>query len=77
MYEIAHPAARLGRGNTGTLANGPVSCSGTANGVVVTTTMTSYTLTTADGHSMSLSSAGTASASGQTCSLSLSSNLTR
>jgi hypothetical protein len=54
-------------GNTASLSNAPVSCTTTANGTTVTTTWSSYTLTTSDGHSLSINTAGTGTALGQTC----------
>jgi len=64
-------------GNTATLANGPVSCSGTQQGVPFTTTVTSYTLTTADGHSMSVNSAATVVTGGQNCAATVAGTLSR
>jgi len=64
-------------GNTATLANGPVTCSGTQQGVPFTTTVTSYTLTTADGHSMSVNSAATVVTGGQNCAATVAGTLSR
>ena len=64
-------------GNTATLANGPVSCSGTDQGVPFTTTVTRYTLVTTDGHNMSVDTAATVLTGGQNCSLALAGTLKR
>ena len=56
-------------GNIASLANAPFSCS--------TSTWTTYTLTTANGHSLNLAAAGTDTSSGQTCQFTQTGNLTR
>jgi hypothetical protein len=48
-------------GNTASLSNPPVSCS--ASGTTVTATWTSYTLTTSDGHHLTLTASGSATES--------------
>ena len=64
-------------GNTATLANGPVSCSGSDQNGPFTTTVTRYTLSTADGHSMSVDTAATVVQGTQNCSLALAGTLSR
>jgi hypothetical protein len=64
-------------GNVATLANGPVSCTGTQQGIPFTTTVTSYTLSTADGHSMAVNSAATVVTAGQTCTATVTGTLSR
>ena len=54
-------------GNTASLSNAPVSCTTTVNGTTVTTTWSSYTLTTSDGHNLSITTSGSGAALGQTC----------
>lgn len=64
-------------GNTASLSNAPVSCASSVGGVPVTATFTSYTATTADGHSLSVATAGSGTAQGVTCPFTQSSTLTR
>lgn len=64
-------------GNTASLSNAPVSCNFTLNGVPVTATWTSYSATTADGRNLTITSAGTGSALGQTCPFSETGTATR
>jgi len=64
-------------GNTASLSNPPVTCSTTFGTVTITLTWTSYTASTSDGHNLTLMSAGTASASGQTCPFSITGSATR
>ena len=64
-------------GNTASLSNPPVSCNTTVNGIPVTATWTSYTATTADGRSLTIASAGTGSALGQSCPFSETGTATR
>jgi hypothetical protein len=64
-------------GNTATLSNGPVSCTVSVNGVAVAATWTTYTATTGDGHNMTVSTAGSGSALGQTCPFSETGSATR
>jgi hypothetical protein len=48
-------------GNTAALSNAPVSCSTTSSGFTITATWTQYTLTTSDGHNLTLTASGSAS----------------
>jgi hypothetical protein len=64
-------------GNTGSLSNGPVTCSATSSGITINFSWTSYTATTSDGHNLTVNSAGTASASGQTCPFTITGSATR
>ncbi|MFL5312425.1 MAG: hypothetical protein ACJ79H_18475 [Myxococcales bacterium] len=54
-------------GNTASLANSPVACSSNVGGTPVTLSWTNYAVTTSDGHNLTISAAGSGSASGQTC----------
>jgi hypothetical protein len=54
-------------GNTAALSNGPVTCNTSVNGIAVTATWTSYTATTSDGRTLTISTGGNGSALGQTC----------
>jgi hypothetical protein len=54
-------------GNTATLANPGVSCTFSIQGVAVTANWASYTATTSDGRTLTISTAGNGSALGQTC----------
>jgi hypothetical protein len=63
--------------STASLANAPVSCSTTVNGTVFVLTITSYTLTTQDGHNLTLQSAGTISSGGQSCPVGITGSATR
>jgi hypothetical protein len=56
-------------GNTATLSNAPVKCSITSNGQVLSYSFSSYTATTTDGHSLTLSFASTGTSSGVNCRL--------
>jgi hypothetical protein len=58
-------------GSTASLANGPVTCTSSPGGTATTLTVTSYTLTTTDAHSMTTASAGTIAQSGLTCAFTL------
>ena len=53
-------------GNTATLTS-PATCTVSVSGVAVAATWTSYTATTGDGRSMTISTAGSGTALGQTC----------
>lgn len=64
-------------GNTATLSNGPVSCAVTVSGISGTVTWTSYTATTADGHNLTVTTAGTATNGLITCSFSEAGSATR
>ena len=54
-------------GNTASLSNAPVSCNATVNSIPVSATWTTFTATTTDGRNLTIATAGTASAIGQTC----------
>src|SRR4051812_36678513 len=54
-------------GSTATLSNGPVSCTTSAGGVATTLKVDSYTLTTPDGHTLTVAVGGSVSQSGTTC----------
>ena len=64
-------------GNTASLSNGPVSCSVTTANGTVTTTVTSYTVTTSDGRNLSFTFSGTASSGTTMCSVTASGTATR
>jgi len=64
-------------GSTGSLSNGPVSCSTTSSGIAIVVTFNSYTLSTSDGHHLTINSAGTAASGGTTCSMTTTGNATR
>jgi hypothetical protein len=55
-------------GNTATLANAPVSCTVSVNGITGVVSWTSFTATTTDGHHLAIDTAGTATNSVITCS---------
>lgn len=54
-------------GTTATLSNGPVSCTTSPGGVATTLKVDSYTLSTTDGHTLTVAVGGTVSQSGTTC----------
>ena len=64
-------------GNTASLANAPVTCTTVVSSTSVSATFTSYTATTADGHSLSVATGGTGSAQGVTCPFTQTATLTR
>jgi len=66
-------------GNTASLSNAPVSCTATSGGLTVNVVVTTYTLTTSDGHNLSISASGsTTDTSSQTsCPFSQSGTATR
>jgi hypothetical protein len=55
-------------GNTATLANGPVSCTVTVQGIIGVVAWNTFTATTSDGHNLTINAAGTASNGTITCS---------
>jgi hypothetical protein len=64
-------------GNTASLSNPPVSCNTTVNNIPVTATWTNFTATTNDGRNLTIATAGTGSALGQTCPFSETGTATR
>lgn len=64
-------------GNTASLSNPPVTCSATFNGVIVTSSWTSYTVATSDGHNLSINAGGSGTTFGATCPFTQSGNATR
>ena len=64
-------------GNTANLANAPVTCSTTSSGTTFVLNFTSYSLTTSDGHHLTLTAGGTAASGGTTCTEALTGSGTR
>ena|SRR5918911_848384 len=64
-------------GNTATLANGPVSCPVTVQGITGIVAWNTFTATTSDGHNLTINAAGNASNSTITCSFTETGGATR